>query len=257
MRPALLLLWLSLLAGARADAPPTLTISKGNLPLIIVAGHGGKMPLPGAELREKTKVADPNFVLFGDAITNELATDLAGAVAQEWGGENHHPTVILNQIHRRYADVNRAPELSTHDPVGLAHHAAYHKAIDDEIVRLTAQHGWVLLLDIHGQAHYETTLLLGTGENSVIDPWSIDVLWGSGGLIDSLKQKGFTVEPGNPEGKQRYGGGYTVRHHGLQPGVEAWQMEHSRAIRDGMEQRTLYLETVAHLLVKALRNPPK
>lgn len=246
---------LLLLTPLRAETP-ALTISKGDLPLIIVAGHGGKMPLPGAEVREKTKVADPNFVLFGDAATNELATDLAGAVAQEYG-DGHRPTLILNQIYRRYADVNRKPELSTHDPVGLAHHAAYHQAIDDEIARLTGQHGWVLLLDIHGQAHYDTTLLLGTGENSVIDPWSIDILWGNGGLIDSLKQNGFTVEPGNPQGKQRYGGGYTVRHHGLQPGVEAWQMEHSRAIRDGMEQRTLYLETVARTLVKALHNTPK
>lgn len=213
------------------------------------------MPLPGAELREKTRVNDPNFVLFGDAVTNELATDLAGAIAQEYG-DGHQATVILNQIHRRYADVNRSPELSTHDPVGLAHHAAYHQAIDEEIARLTGQHGWVLLLDIHGQAHYPTTLLLGTAENTVIDPWSIDVLWGSGGLVEELRQAGFTVEPDSQSGKQRYGGGYTVRHHGLQPGVEAWQMEHSRAIRDGTEERTRYLETVARTIAQALRHPP-
>lgn len=224
--------------------------------MLIVAGHGGTMPLAGAELREKTKVNDPNFVIFGDAVTNELATDLAGAVAQEYG-EGHHATIILNQIHRRYTDVNRSPELSTHDPLGLAHHSAYHKAIDEEIERLTTQHGWVLLLDIHGQASYATTLLLGTGENSVIEPWSIEVLWGQGGLVEALAQAGFTVEPATPDGKQRYGGGYTVRHHGLQPGVEAWQMEHSRAIRYGLEERTHYLETVARTLVRALRTPPK
>ena len=252
-----LLLGLVLLLGlfpALAEAP-SVSVQQGDLPLLIVAGHGGKVPLPEAELRQKSKVNDPHFVLFGDAHTNELATDLAGAVAQEYGA-GHKPSLILNQIHRRYADVNRTPELTSHDPLGVAHHATFHQAIDSELDRLLAAHGWALLLDLHGQAHYETTLLLGTGENSVVAPWSVRALWGDHGLVASLNEAGFTVEPTTPQGKQRYGGGYTIRHHGLDKRVEAWQMEHSRAIRDGLESRSRYLEVVAASLVRAMRNPP-
>lgn len=240
---------------ARAKAPP-LTLQKGDLPLLIVAGHGGVLSLEGAEVREKSKVDDPKFVIFGDAFTNELATDLAGAVAQE-RGEGHQPSLLLNAIHRRYADVNRKPEFTSHDPVGVAHHAAYHQMIDDELARLVADHGWALLLDIHGQARYETTLLLGTAQNEVVGPWSVETLWGGDGLVTRLEQAGFSAEPTEPQAKQRYGGGYTVRHHGADPRVEAWQMEHSRAIRDTLDDRSRYLEEVARLLVKALRQPPR
>lgn len=259
LRGLTLLLLLLLLGGrsaALAEAPP-LTLRKGDLPLLIVAGHGGKLPLSGAQVREKEKVDDPKFVLFGDAFTNELATDLAGAVAQEWGGEGGQPSLLLNWVHRRYADVNRKPEFTSHDPVGVAHHAAYHKMIDDELARLVAEHGWALLLDIHGQARYETTLLLGTAQNEVVGPWSLEALWGGDGLVARLEEAGFTAEPTSAEGKQRYGGGYTVRHHGADPKVEAWQMEHSRAIRDTGDERARYLDQVARLLVQAMRRPPR
>lgn len=237
---------------ARAEEPAELTLVEGNLPLLIVAGHGGKLPLEGAEVRRQSKVDDPHFVLFGDAGTNELATDLADAVAQEYG-EGHRPSLLLNQIHRRFADVNRKPELTSHDPIGRAHHAAYHQAIDHELARLVARHGWVLLLDIHGQARYDTTLLLGTAENTVIDDWSQNALWGPDGLVSSLQRNGLLVEPQTYDGKQRYGGGFTIRHHGLKPGVEAWQMEHSRAVRDTLESRTKYLEVVSQTLVRAIK----
>ncbi len=249
------LLLLTAPTAVRAESPPALKLVEGNLPLLIVAGHGGVLPLEGAEVRVESEVNDPHFVLFGDAKTNELATDLADAVAQEYG-DKHKPSLLLNQIHRRYADVNRKPEQTSHDRLGVAHHRDFHTAIEHEIARLVARHGWVLLLDIHGQARYETTLLLGTAENSVIDDWSKETLWGSDGLVVELRQHGFSAEPDSPEGKQRYGGGYTIRNHGKTPGVEAWQMEHSRAIRDTLEPRGKYLEVVAQTLVRAMKGHP-
>jgi N-formylglutamate amidohydrolase len=254
--PSFLFVLLAFLLVAPALArPAALVVEKGDLPLLIVAGHGGHFPLEGAEQRLKEKVDDPHFVLFGDTHTNDLASDLAGAVGQEVGG-GHRPSLILNEIHRRFCDVNRSPRLSSQDPVGVAHHTAFHQAIDDELARLVALHGWALLLDIHGQAHYDTTLLLGTAENSAIGPWSRQALWGHGGLVESLKSAGFTVAPESPDGQQRYGGGYTVRHHGADPRVEAWQMEHSRALRNDQLLRSRYLKVVAQALAGALHHPP-
>lgn len=247
----LALLLLFLLCPLRAGEIPTLRLTQGDLPLLIVAGHGGQLPLEGAEIRRESEVKDPHFVLFGDSKTNELATDLADALAQELNNK-HRPSLLLNEVHRRYADVNRTPERTSHDPVGVAHHAAYHQTIEHELARLVARHGWALLLDIHGQARYETILLLGTAENTVIDDWSKQAIWGNEGLVESLKSSGFTVMPDAENGKQRYGGGYTVRHHGASDKVEAWQMEHSRAIRDGTDSRSSYLEVVAKSLARAI-----
>lgn len=253
-RHLVLLLWLAAcLCGTAYAETPALSLTKGDLPLLVVAGHGGKMILEGAEVRSSDKVEDRHFVIFGDTHTNELAADLAGAVAARYKWE-HQPSLLVNEIHRRYADVNRKPELSSHDPLGRAHHAAYHQKIEDELARLTQTHGFALLLDIHGQARYETTLLLGTAENSVISSWSKEILWGQSGLIESLKEAGFSAEPSTPDGKQRYGGGYTIRHHGEADSVEAWQLEHSRAVRDTLDERARYLEVVAEILVQAITN---
>lgn len=245
---------LLLVLRVQAEAP-AVTVQPGNLPLLIVAGHGGKLPLPGAEIRDPAKVDDPRFVIFGDAVTNELATDLAAAVAQEAGGRDR-PSLILNQIHRRYADVNRPPELTSHDAPGVAHHAVFHQAIENELTRLVERHGWALLLDLHGQAGYDTTLMLGTAKNSVISSWSLEALWGHSGLVDNLSRAGFSVEPRTPDEPQRYGGGFTIRYHGKGPRVEAWQMEHSRAIRDRLDERSGYLEVVARTLVRAMQRRP-
>lgn len=247
---------LLLMASPGLGEAPGITVSSGNLPLLIVAGHGGKLALSGAEIRQQDKVDDPDFLLLGDTKTVELATDLAGAVEQE-AGEGRRPSLIINQIHRRYADVNRKPQQSSHDPVGIAHHAAFHDAVHEELSRLVRLHGWALLLDIHGQSRYPTTLLLGTGRNTLIGPWSRAALWGRDGLVPSLQQAGFSVEPTTAAGKQVYGGGYTIRHHGADGKVEAWQMEHSRAIRDQLDRRSRYLEVVAGVLVQVIESPPQ
>jgi N-formylglutamate amidohydrolase len=251
----MLLLLLGLfLCPVKAESP-LLSVRSGDLPLLIVAGHGGKLVLPGAAVRDPDKINDPHFVLYGDAHTNELASELTSALALKVG-DGRRPSLILNLAHRRYADVNRTPELTSHDSVGVAHHAAFHQAIDQELERLVAAHGWALLLDLHGQAHYQTTLLLGTGNRSELTPWSVEALWGEQGMVAGLKNAGYTVEPTSPDGQQRYGGGYTIRHHGEKPSVEAWQMEHSRAIRDSEEARSQYLQSLADALARTLKNPP-
>lgn len=244
-----------LLASQALAEAPQLTVQSGTMPVLIVAGHGGKLPLEGAEERDPSKVDDPRFVLFGDAHTQELANDLAERLARQ-AGEGRRPGLVLNNIHRRYADVNRSPELTSHDPVGVAHHAAYHQAVERELSHLVQAHGWVLLLDLHGQTRYDTTLLLGTAQNAVISDWSLQTLWGPEGLVEQLRAAGFSVEPGAPDQPQRYAGGYTIRHHGLRPEVEAWQLEHSRAIRDGLDERERYLETLSQALVQAISQHP-
>lgn len=219
--------------------------------MLLVAGHGGTEPLPGAEVRRPERVKDPNFVVLGDSLTNELASDLAQAIARESEG-GARPSLLLNRVHRRYCDVNRSPELSSHDPRGRAHHAAFHQALAGELRRLQRQHGWVLLLDLHGQSRYPISLHLGTAQHALVSPATVDWLWGPGGLVAELQDHGFQVAPAQKEAKQRYPGGYIVRHHAAPGRVEACQMEHSRALRQGQEDRERYLAVLARSLAQRI-----
>ncbi len=245
----LLNVWLGGSAWAQVS---TLDVQKGTLPLLIVAGHGGTLPLEGADVRDPEKVDDPHFVMFRDVETNELAWDLFCRMQEECHGQK--PTLIRNLIHRKFADVNRSPELSSDDPVGVAHHQAFHKAIKDEIDRIKSLHGFVLLIDIHGQTKYSSSLMIGTARNEVVSDWSIQVLWGPEGLVPKLEQAGFTVDPPLSDGDQRYSGGYIVRQHGADPAVEAWQFEHNGELRRDPKLRSRYVDVLAKVFCKLWRS---
>lgn len=249
----LTILLLLLLASCALAQPLGLMVSHGDLPVVIVAGHGGDKNLDKAQVRDPKQVGDPHYVPYADAFTNALAERLAAALTNVTG---HSPSLILSLIHRRFVDLNRSPTLASQDPTGQAFHTAYHQAITDELSRLHKKHGFALLLDIHGQIHYPTTLMLGTAKNTTISSWSRETLWGSKGLVDSLKDAGFSVLPETQEGYQRYGGGYTIRHHGQDLKIEAWQMEHSRALRLSPKDQEHYAAIVAAVLARALSAPP-
>lgn len=246
-------IWLS---GSALAQSPNLDTREGSLPLVIVAGHGGTQALEGAELRNAEKTDDPHFVLFRDVETNELAEAIAARVTALSQGES--VTLIRSLVHRKYADLNRTLELSSHDAKGREFHREFHQAIDREVARLQAIHGWVLLLDIHGQTKYPFDLLIGTAKNQVVSQWSVEKLWGPDGLVASLTRGGaFTVDPPTANGQQRYAGGYTIRHHGDDPHIEAWQLEHRGDIRRDPELRTRYVDALTEVLVRALAQPPK
>lgn len=238
------------------DPTSLLRIEKGDLPVLIVAGHGGNKPLPGAAPRRREQSNDPKFMPYADLKTLELAAELAAVLIHEYGGK-HRPSLIISTVHRRCCDLNRKLELSSQDPLARAYHQAYHQAIRQELARIKEAHGWALLLDIHGQTHFDTALMLGTAEHTVISDWSKKAIWGPGGLIVTLEQLGYSIEPRLQEGKQVYAGGFTIREHGKDLGVEAWQLEHNSELRLSDNKRLRYVHALAKFLVKALSTYPK
>ena len=62
------LLALFLTQAAMAN-PEEFTLSRGQIPILLVAPHGGSHQLVGASIREEDKVSDPHFTTKRDMLT--------------------------------------------------------------------------------------------------------------------------------------------------------------------------------------------
>lgn len=232
------------------------TLERGTLPVIIVSVHGGTKPLAKGELRQKTLSSDPHFTTKGDGRTANLAKAIAREI-RRLHLEYAKPTLFVNHVHRRYLDLNRKSEWSSHHQIARDLHRAFHSALQSEIDRNIAEHGWVLLLDVHGQSKYTEDVLIGTYEQRSVSDWSISQLWGTHGLVKQLLAAGFQVNPESPQATQKYRGGYITQHYGQNPKVEAWQIEHGADLRFTLARRHLYVSILSKALNQALEFRPK
>lgn len=242
------LLWSLMLGSGEAQ---NWTLQKGDLPLLIVAPHGGTKALPDCDLRQRKLSADPQFTIKGDSHTAELARALAKEV-RLLHPRRGRPSLLTNSIHRKYVDLNRSSEHSSHDPVGRSHHREFHQALDAELNRLVAEHGRVLLLDIHGQVRHPHDLLLGTNEGASISQASVTMLWGQEGVVEQVEDLGYRVNPHKELGPELFRGGYITRHYGSHPNVDGIQLEHGPKLRYNLSNRYHYLQRVTRVLVAYL-----
>jgi N-formylglutamate amidohydrolase len=221
-----------LLAGTaidlRAAGVEELVVARpGNLPVILVAPHGGREAVNGVRVRTSGK-------LDMDARTLELTGALAQRLHALLGAE---PYVVAAKFHRRYIDANRSEAEAFEDPAARPAYLAYH----DHIRRYVAEVGQryprgALLFDIHGQSTDVDTVHRGTNNGATVARMlrqhGPGALIGSKSVFGVLQAKGRTVFPpnspiGKPREDPRYNGGYTVRTYGSdQPGgIDAIQLE--------------------------------
>ena len=225
--------------------PQEFTLSRGQIPILLVAPHGGSQQLMGATVREKEKVSDPHFTTKRDMLTVELAKEIADKFPA-----GQKPSVLISQVHRQYVDHNRKELLSSHHPKGRLAHRRFHNALRAELSRLKKKHKKVLLIDIHGQSSQKVDVTVGTREGKTISPWSEDLLWSENGLLSQLKKAGFTIQPDYPEQRTKYNGGFIVKEYGFDPKVDAWQIEHGKELRFSPEMVQKYVAILAPLLAE-------
>lgn len=251
-RRSIILLLLCLSLGAHAqEASTEFTLRRGNLPIILVAPHGGSETLEGAPVRLKENSKDRQFSTHKDLQTAELAELYRLALEECFEGQRY-PSLLKSEVHRKYCDLNRDALDSSEHHQGRAAHERFHAALAVEVDRLLGQHGYVLLLDIHGQSQEVEDLIVGTKNGSTIGKRTRKVLWGKDGAVKELQKQGFSVAPREPHSPVRYSGGYIVRHYSAQKGVEAMQFEHGKDLRFGNDRRELLVEIMARALVKRL-----
>jgi len=231
-------LFLALICGlagpaCAADAENLVIARAGNLPILLVAPHGGREAVPGVPVRG-------SGVTSTDARTTELALALAKRLKDVLGAE---PYVVAARFSRKYIDANRAEAEAFESPEAKPAYEAYHnriRAFVSEIRRRFPRGG--LLLDIHGQSDDPGTVSRGTqngatvaallrqrGETALVGPQSV---------FGVLQGKGYTVFPpntpvGSPREFRKLNGGYTVRTYGsgTPDGIDAIQVEVGRDLR--------------------------
>ena len=249
--PSILLLIAWLVAPISAQPSATFTLEKGELPILLVAPHGGNGNLSDAPIRRARDSGDPHFSGKKDMITAELTRSYSDQIFQVTG---KRPSALISEVHRKYCDLNRQEDWSSPAPAGQAFHREYHTALKLELDRLLSEHGWVLLMDIHGQSSEPHDLMIGIREGQVIGDWSRQTLWDEGGVIEALRGEGFTVVPDRPEQEIRFGGGFIVKTYGADKRVEAWQLEHGGNLRFDPERSRRFVELMVGALVAALAN---
>jgi N-formylglutamate amidohydrolase len=228
-----------------------LTLIRGDSPVFLVVPHGGSLSLDNASERVEEESTDPHFSIKKDLETSELAQAIRDRFPP-----GQRPSLLLSEVHRKYVDLNRPPEHATQSQAGRLFHQHFHDTLRRELERLRASHGWVLLIDVHGQSAEKVDLIVGTREGRTVSRWSEALLWGKGGLLSKLEKAGFSTAPSTVHERVRYNGGYIVKHYGKPEWVEAWQLEHGADLRFEQHRTLQYSRILSEVLAASTRRPP-
>ena len=220
-------------ASLRADdAAPLVFIQKGELPIILSAPHGGNLPIPNTEERQRGErpTGGAGFVTGRDGNTEELAHRVAASIEAKFGKK---PFVVIARSHRKYLDPNRPATLAYDDPDAKPTYDAYHQGLTDACKAVQEKFRRGLLLDIHGQGSAADTVFRGTQNGKTVkllaERYGAGAIHGEASLFSLLKKGGWKVHPDPFEGKEQAGfnGGYIVQTYGSHQaiGVDAYQLE--------------------------------
>jgi len=200
------------------------SVQQGMLPIIIVAGHGGMVRIPGSKDRtEGVTVRDVN--------TAQIALLVAQRLTERLGGT---PSVVVVNFSRKDADVNRPPAQAYQSPAAKPHYDAYHKAIGELIAAAQVANPNVLLIDIHGQKREPDAIVRGTRNlktvAALVARSGVAAINGPDSIFGRLAKAGYRVIPaidaegvaGEPNAEPElsagrelfFDGGFTVANYG-------------------------------------------
>jgi N-formylglutamate amidohydrolase len=221
-------------APARAElvSPGDLvSAQRGSIPIIISAGHGGKVRVPGAPAQGRT---GKDAVTVTDVNTAEIALLVGQRLTARLGGK---PYVIIAQFSRKDADPNRAPELASECEPAAAQYRAFHGALRTAVDECRAAHPGAILIDLHGQVRAPGAIVRGTRNTKsvrrLIERAKLEALTGPTSIPGKLKELGYTILPeaGDaeaPAGRETFfDGGYITEHYGSHnaDGIDTIQLE--------------------------------
>ncbi|MDA7865965.1 N-formylglutamate amidohydrolase [bacterium] len=222
-------------AGRTKKELPLITVGEGDLPIILSAPHGGRQRIPGVAPRSGEEIR--RFVTRTDLGTDELAEKLADEIEKNTG---KRPYVVIAKFHRKYVDANRPPALAYESPKAKLTYDAYHAALANARSGVEKRFGRGLVIDIHGQATLQDTIIRGTQNGKtvkhLIRKFGKESHQGKTSLFGRLQENGFEINPVidsiTPE-HPKFTGGYITRTYGSMNGgtVDAIQLELGRNLR--------------------------
>jgi N-formylglutamate amidohydrolase len=222
------------LAQSVVEAERLLTLTTGNLPLVLVAPHGGREAIPGIGIRQGNGV--PQFKTGRDHNTAELAEAIALKLGEMSGAK---PFLVIARFDRKYIDANR-PSIEAYEALeAQPYYAAFHSAVDEACKQIRQVWGRGLLLDIHGQAAEANVIFRGTRHGkSVADlvrRFGRQALTGPHSILGQLALRGYKILPDASvnDRESRYSGGHTAQTYGSHgaTGIDAIQLEFGTGLR--------------------------
>jgi hypothetical protein len=247
---------------------------KGNIPLLIVSGHGGRFPLnsvPKRTSQHANTVRDDN--------ANVLTENLVKAL-RRIGGDEFSPFSIQALCHRKYCDLNRSESEACEHPLALRYYRHYHGLIAQYLSEIQAlsHHHFAILIDVHGQAWKKDSILRGTKDGATVarllKRYGPEALVGENSMFGLLQAQGYPIFPPtnvpiglrSPEREPKnFSGGWTVRYwsgeavpEGLEEShrsifVDSIQVEVGYKYRESDEAIQLFAEDWAHAIIKWMR----
>jgi N-formylglutamate amidohydrolase len=224
----------ALLVCCPAVAQETLVSAHaGEVPIILSAPHGGRLPIPGVPERQNRAVA--GFVTVGDVYTAELAQEVAAAMKRR-------PYTVVAGFHRRFLDANRPLSGAAESPLAEPVYQQYHGALANYSEEVQRRWGRGLVVDIHGQKAEPDGIFRGTQNGRTVatlvrrhGPAAVE---GPSSVLGVLATLGYRILPLEfvaPE-NDSFDGGYIVQTYGGGP-IDALQLEFGRELRSPAQLR--------------------
>ena len=124
---------------------------RGDLPILIIAPHGGTELVSGIASRRNVNRPVSNFSYYSAIWTREICVQISRTIKRLSGGKS--PYMVLNLAHRRYVDVNRE-ESDAYEVILNAPRIywEYHDFINEYINRMNVLYENPIVIEISGQS---------------------------------------------------------------------------------------------------------
>ena len=218
-------------------------IKKGNLPIIINVSHDGNKHLHPKHIR---KDSTSNFNNKNDVNTKLIAGLLFDEIKNQFKKE---PSILINNIHRKYIDLNRKPNHAYESSGTKRLYNQYYSSLEREIKRLLKNNDRIYLLDIHGFRNDSIDIVFSTRNNTTINSKDEELLVK---FSDILEYNGYETKLDG-----LFYGGYLIKNTSNKFSVNkisAIQIELESKIRRNREKRREVSKIIASELKKYLDN---
>ena len=241
------------------DIEELVMVSKGTLPIVLSAPHGGTLKIAGVDVRQGQGMATgpSGFFTGRDGGTSELALAVAQALEKQTGKK---PYMVVSKAHRKYLDPNRPSEIAYEDSDAAPVYQRYHGTLQRYCKEVLQKYRTGLLLDIHGQGSSSKTVYRGTGNGKTVvrlkERFGESAHSGDQSFFGMLNRFGWQVYPYPADGKEQSGftGGYIVQTHGSHrpSGLDAIQLEFGSEYRD-KENRSKTADVLTQAIIEYMR----
>lgn len=231
---------------------------KGNVGIVIISLHDGRQMSNKHNLQKRKKNSNKKgksrVVLVNDTNTRIISQKTHKMLSFMLGKK---PYLLMNNIHRKYLDLNRSISEGTSDKLSKYYWNHFHDKLSAVIQECKNKYGTCLLLDVHGNIKTHNLIELGYGigmksiEKLEFKKSSLDYLknyYSLKSLIIGKRSLGNYLDdfldtaPGpilynshliktKAKDKFYYNGGYVTRNYSENYQIDAIQIEISRDLR--------------------------